>query len=109
MHLIKANVPAWRLDEVKDGLLALGVARMRVAEISGYTEGCVAEVVWRGCRMLRHLLPECELEAVVSDESVDDAVDLIIKTVRQSPRGDGFVCVTPVEKCYRIRSGYPQF
>jgi nitrogen regulatory protein PII len=108
MHLIKTNVPTWRLDEVKDGLIALGVTRMRVAEINGYTEGCEAELVWRGTRMLRHLLPECELEAVVRDESVDAAVDLIIKTVRQGPRGDGFVCVTPVEQCYRIRTGHPQ-
>jgi|KBSSwiStaDraftv2_1062776.scaffolds.fasta_scaffold778172_1 nitrogen regulatory protein P-II 1 len=109
MHLITTNVPLGRLDEVKDGLRALGVARMRIAQVNGYTEGLEMEVVWRGCRMLTHLLPEYELEAVVCSESVDDVVDLIIKIVRQGPRGDGFVCVTPVEQCYRIGTGHPQF
>ena len=109
MRLITTNVPMARLDEVKDGLRALGVARIRIAQINGYTEGLEAEFVWRGCRMRTHLFPEYELEAIVCNESVDAAVDLIIKIVRQGPRGDGFICVTPVEQCYRIGTGHPQF
>jgi nitrogen regulatory protein PII len=108
MHVITSNIPTGLLDQVKKGLLAFGVARMRAAEVHGYVEGREAEYVWRGCRIPTPLVPECELQALVCDESVDAAVDLIIKTVRQEVGGDGFVCVTPVEQCYRIRTGHPE-
>lgn len=108
MRLVKSNVCQGRIDEVKNGLLALGVQRIRVAQISGYIEGSQKEIIWRGCRSVTNLLPEFEIEALVCDEFVDQAVELIIKTIRQSPRADGFVCVTPVEQCYRIRTGNPE-
>ena len=108
MRLVKSNVSRGRLDEVKDGLLALGVQRIRVAQISGYMEGSQAEILWRGCQSVTNLLPEFELEALVCDECVDRVVELIIKTARQSPRAHGFVCVTTVEQCYRIRTGNPE-
>ena len=108
MRLVKSNVSEGRLDEVKNGLVALGVQRIRVAQIVGYVEGNQAEILWRGARSVTNLLPEFELEALVCDESVDQAVELIIKTVRESARADGFVYVTPVEQCYRIRTGNPE-
>ena len=108
MRLVKINVSQGRVDEVKDALLALGVQRIRVAQINGYVEGRQTEILWRGCRSVTHLLPEFELEALVCDEFVDQAVDLIIRTVRQSARADGFVYVTPVEQCYRIKTGNPE-
>jgi nitrogen regulatory protein PII len=108
MRLVKSNVCQGRIDEVKNGLMALGVQRIRVAQITGYVEGSQAEIIWRGCRSGTHLLPEYEIEALVCDESVDQVVELIIKTVRQSSRADGFVCVTSVEQCYRIRTGNPE-
>ena len=103
MHLIKANIPNGFVDIVKRGLLALGITRLRVAEINGYTEGRATEVVFRGQRLLVDMLSEYELEAVVCEESVDEAVNLIIRTIGRD--GDGFVCVTPIEQCYRIRTG----
>ena len=109
MDMIKANLPAGCLDDAKAGLLARGVARIRVAAIKGYVEGREEEIIWRGCHMFENLLPEYELEAVVCHASVDEVVDFIIKTVRQRRGGDGFVCVTPVAECYRISTGHPQF
>ena len=108
MRLVKSNVSEGYVDEIKNGLLALGVQRIRVAQVVGYMEGSQAEIVWRGCRSVRQLLPEFEVEALVCDEFVDQVVELMIKTVRQTPRRDGFVCVTPVEQCYRVRTGNPE-
>jgi nitrogen regulatory protein PII len=107
MHLITANVATNRVDEVRDGLLALGVPRLRFAQVSGYTEGCEAEVVWRGCRVRTPLVSECEVEALVCDESIDAVIEMIIKVVRSHARRDGFVGVTAIERCYRVGSGHP--
>jgi nitrogen regulatory protein PII len=109
MEMITVNLPASCLDDVKVGLVARGVARIRIAAIKGYVEGREEEIVWRGCHSFENLLPEYELEAVVCHTSVDEVVDFIMKTVGQRRGGDGFVCVTPVGECYRIRTGEPQF
>jgi nitrogen regulatory protein P-II 1 len=108
MHLIKANVPSARIEAVTTGLLELGVTRLRTAEIRGYVEGREIEVVWRGAHSFFKMVPEYELEALVCDECVDNAVNLIMKIVGVGSAADGFVCVTPVEECYRIRTGHPQ-
>jgi nitrogen regulatory protein PII len=44
------------------------------------------------------------VETIASDEAVDDVVGAIIRISRHM-RGDGYVTATPLEQCYRIRSG----
>ena len=46
-----------------------------------------------------------EIEVVVPDNLVDDAVAAIIQAARTGEIGDGRVFVMPVEASYRIRTG----
>ena len=46
-----------------------------------------------------------KLELVVSDGTVDAALDAIIKAARTGKIGDGKIFVTSVEKVVRIRTG----
>ncbi len=46
-----------------------------------------------------------EIEVVVPDNLVDDAVTAIITAARTGEIGDGRVFVIPVEQSYRIRTG----
>jgi nitrogen regulatory protein PII len=104
MFAIKANISVGAMDEMRDSLLALGVSRLRMAGINGYTEGQTREIVYRGVRHILQLFPEVELEAIARDEEVDQVVGTIIRVSRQR-HGDGYVIVTPVDQCYRIRTG----
>jgi len=104
MYLIKANVSEAAADEVQSALLKLGVTRMRLARVNGYTCGCKREIVYRGVRQTLSFNPEFELEAFALDEAVDDVVGAIIR-VSRGLHADGYVTATPVEQCYRIRTG----
>ena len=104
MFAIKANITVGAMDEIRESLLALGVSRLRMAGVNGYTSGHTREIVYRGVRHVLPLFPEVELEAITRDEDVDEVVGTIIRISRQM-HNDGYVIVTPVDQCYRIRTG----
>ena len=108
MYIITANISVGAIDEVRDALLELGVQRMRTAAINGYTSGQNREIIYRGVKHVLPLFPEVELEALVCDDAVDRVVAAIMKTSRHR-HGDGYVVVTPVDQCYRIRTGVREF
>jgi nitrogen regulatory protein PII len=104
MYLIKANVSEPAASEVQTELLKLGITRMRLARISGYTRGCEREIVYRGVRQLVALQPEFELETFADNEAVDGVVDAILR-ISRGFHSDGYVTATPVEQCFRIKTG----
>jgi len=108
MFAVRANISVGAMDEIRDSLLELGVTRLRMAGINGYTSGHTREIVYRGVRHVLPLFPEVELEAIAHDEEVDSVVGTIIRVSRQL-HGDGYVIVTPVDQCYRIRTGVREF
>jgi nitrogen regulatory protein P-II 1 len=46
-----------------------------------------------------------EIELVVQDSIVEDAIKAIVQAARTGEIGDGRVFVLPVEQTYRIRTG----
>ena len=50
-------------------------------------------------------LTEVQMELVVADDVVDDAVRAIIGAARTGAPGDGMVFVSKVSDSYRIRTG----
>jgi nitrogen regulatory protein PII len=61
--------------------------------------------IYRGKEYDVSLLPKMQIEVVVPDNLVDDAVAAIITAARTGEIGDGRVFVIPVEQSYRIRTG----
>ncbi len=108
MYLLKANVPRSLVHDLTQALIQLGVLRIRLAEVSGYTEGIECERVYRGRRLVLQLVQEVELEALIPDESLDLAVDTTIATIRRERSGDGFISVAALEQCYRVSTGNPE-
>jgi nitrogen regulatory protein PII len=46
-----------------------------------------------------------EIDVVVANDQVEDAIKAIIQAARTGEIGDGRVFVIPVEESYRIRTG----
>lgn len=105
MKLIKAIVRPNKVDEVKDALATLSVSGMTVTEVRGHGKQKGHTAIYRGQEYSVSLLPKMEIEIVVHDEIVDDAVKAIIHTARTGEIGDGRVFVVPVGQSYRIRTG----
>ena len=105
MKLIKAIVRPNRVDEVKEALGKLSISGMTVTEVRGHGKQKGHTAVYRGKEYNVSLLPKMEIEVVVSDSIVDEAIRAIIEAARTGEIGDGRVFVIPVEHAYRIRTG----
>jgi nitrogen regulatory protein PII len=105
MKLIKAIVRPNKVDEVKDALGKLNVSGVTVTEVRGHGKQKGHTAIYRGQEYAVSLLPKMELEVVVPDDIVDEAVKAVIQAARTGEIGDGRVFVFPVEQSYRIRTG----
>lgn len=105
MKLIKAIVRPNRVEAVRDALAGKGVPGMTVTEVRGHGRQRGHSAVYRGSEYEVSLLPKMEIEVVVPDEVVDDAIESIMDAARTGEMGDGRVFVLPVEQGRIIRTG----
>ena len=107
MKLIKAIVRPNKVDDVKDALGRVNLPGMTVTEVRGHGKQKGHTTIYRGKEYDVSLLPKMQIEVVVPDTLVDDAVAAIMAAARTGEIGDGRVFVIPVEQSYRIRTGEP--
>ena len=105
MKLIKAIVRPNKVDDVKDALAKNSISGMTVSEVRGYGRQRGHSSVYRGSEYEVSLLPKMEIEVVVPDDIVEDAIDAIMEAARTGEIGDGRVFVIPVEQGRIIRTG----
>ena len=105
MQMIKAIIGPNKLEDVKDALQKLGASGMTVTEVRGHGKQKGHTATYRGQEYKVSLLPKMEVEVVVADNLVDEAIRAIIAAARTGEIGDGRVFVTPVLGSYRIRTG----
>ena len=105
MKLITAILKPFKLDEVKEALVAAGVAGMTVSEASGFGHQRGHTEVYRGAEYTVDLVPKVRLEVLVDDKDAALVVDVIVKAASTGSIGDGKVWTTPVEQVVRVRTG----
>jgi len=105
MKLISAIIKPFKLDEVREALIEVGVNGMTSTEVKGYGRQKGHSEIYRGAEYVVSFLPKVKVEIVVPAESVDRAVEAIMRVARTGHIGDGKVFVLPVERALRIRTG----
>lgn len=105
MKLIKSIVRPHKVDEIKDALARLNISGMTVTEVRGHGKQKGHTAMYRGKEYDISLLPKMEVEVVVPDEAVDEALRAIMAAARTGEIGDGRVFVLPVEQSFVIRTG----
>ena len=105
MKLIKSIVRPNKVDDVKDALGKLNISGMTVTEVRGHGKQKGHTAIYRGQEYNVSLLPKMQIDVVVTDTIVDEAIKAIIQAARTGEIGDGRVFVLPVEQSYRIRTG----
>lgn len=105
MKLIKAVVRPNKVDEVKEALAQNSISGMTVTEVRGHGRQRGHSTVYRGSEYEVSLLPKLEIEVVVPDDLVEDAIEAIMAAARTGEIGDGRVFVIPVEQGRIIRTG----
>jgi nitrogen regulatory protein P-II 2 len=105
MKLIIAVIKPFKLDEVRDALMAIGVQGMTVTEVKGYGRQKGHTEIYRGAEYAVNFLPKMRIDVVVDDNQVDKVMEAITGAAKTGQIGDGKIFVTAVEAAVRIRTG----
>ena len=105
MKLIIAVVKPFKLDEVREALVAAGVEGLTVSEVKGYGRQKGQTEIYRGAEYQVNFVPKVKLEAVVNDAAAAGAIEAIKAAAATGKIGDGKIFVVNVEDAVRIRTG----
>jgi len=105
MKKVEAIIKPFKLDDVKDGLSALGIKGLTVTEVKGFGRQRGHREVYRGAEYQVDFVSKIKIEVIMDDEMVAEAVESIQERARTGEIGDGKVFILPVEEAIRIRTG----
>ncbi|OIO75025.1 MAG: transcriptional regulator [Zetaproteobacteria bacterium CG1_02_53_45] len=105
MKMIRAIIKPFRLDDVKDKLIEIGVTGLTVTEVRGHGRQKGHTELYRGAEYNVDFVPKTEITVVVTAEQVDTVVEAIVAAARSGKVGDGKIFITDVSKVIRIRTG----
>ncbi len=104
MKKIEAIIQPFKLEEVKDALIAIGIDGMTVTEVRGHGRQKGHKEVYRGREYQVDLLPKVKLEMVVGDARADEVIQAVAAAARTGKIGDGKIFVYTVAEAVRIRN-----
>ncbi len=105
MKRIEAFIRVNKLEEVKQALEDVGVQGMSCGQVKGYGRQLGRTDKYRGSTYAVNLLPKMQVEVIVKDEELEDALDAIVKASQTGEIGDGKIFVSEVVEAVRIRTG----
>jgi nitrogen regulatory protein P-II 1 len=105
MKMIRAIIKPFRLDDVKNALLALDVTGLTVTEVRGHGRQKGHTELYRGAEYNVDFVPKTEISMVVTADRVDAIVEAIKEAANSGKIGDGKIFVSDIERVIRIRTG----
>ena len=105
MKMIEAVIKPFKLDEVKDALVEIGVQGMTVTEVKGFGRQKGTKETYRGAEYTTDFLPKLKIELYVADNMLQKVIDTIIRSAKSGSVGDGKIFVSDISHVVRIRTG----
>ena len=105
MKLIQAIIKPFKLDEVKEALIELGIQGMTVTEVKGFGRQKGHKETYRGTEYQIEFVPKIKLDIAVADNRVNEALEAIMRAAKTGSIGDGKIFVSELESIIRIRTG----
>ncbi len=105
MKLITAVIKPFKLDDVREALSEIGVQGITVTEVKGFGRQKGHTELYRGAEYVVDFLPKVKVEAAISEDVVDQVIEVISKTANTGKIGDGKIFITELSQVIRIRTG----
>src|SRR5467141_2265610 len=105
MKMIEAIVKPFKLDDVKDALVEMGVHGMTVTEVKGFGRQKGNREVYRGAEYSTDFVPKAKIEVFAPDKLAPHVVETIARSAKTGSVGDGKIVVTDLSSVARIRTG----
>jgi nitrogen regulatory protein P-II 1 len=105
MKKIEAIIKPFKLEDVKEALVEVGIEGMTVSEVKGYGRQQGHSELYRGAEYVVEFIPKVKIEIVVStDDYVNKAIEAISTAAKTGKIGDGKIFVSDISKAIRIRT-----
>ena len=104
MIKIEAIIKPFRLAEVQEALLGLGVQGMTVCEVKGFGRQKGHVELYRGAEYQVNFVPKIMLILVVTEAQAEAVIDAIQKGANTGKIGDGKIFVSQISDVMRIRT-----
>lgn len=105
MKKIEAIIKPEKFDEVKNALDKHNIKGITITQVIGCGNQKGQKQFYRGAEVGINLLPKIKLEVVLTDESVNEIVEVITNTAKTGNIGDGKIFVYTIDNAVRIRTG----
>ena len=105
MKKIEAIIKPFKLDDVIEALLEVGVLVLSVIYVICFGIQKGHTVLYRGAEYVVDFLPKVKVEVILDDDQVDGAIQAIVDAAKTEKIGDGKIFVSSVEQTIRIRTG----
>lgn len=105
MKMVEAIIKPFKLDEVKDALVEIGVQGMTVSEVKGFGRQKGSKETYRGAEYTTDFVPKVKIEVYVGDDQVTRVVETITRAAKTGSVGDGKIFVSDLTQVVRIRTG----
>src|SRR5512145_2287804 len=105
MKMVSAIIKPFKLDEVREALSGMGVQGITVTEVKGFGRQKGHTELYRGAEYVVDFLPKVKIEAAISDDLVERAIESIEKAANTGKIGDGKIFVYDLLEVVRIRTG----
>src|SRR6266576_4691689 len=105
MKLIEALIKPFKLDEVKDALVDIGVHGMTVTEVKGFGRQKGNREVYRGAEYSTDFVPKVKIEVFVTNNQASRAIETITRSAKTGTVGDGKIFMSDLGSVVRIRTG----
>ena len=105
MKLITAVIKPYKLDEVREALSEVGVTGLTITDVKGFGRQKGHTELYRGSEYVVDFLPKTKIEIAISDNRLEETLEIIINSAKTGKVGDGKIFVTNLEQAVRIRTG----
>lgn len=105
MNIVVAIVKPFKLDDVRNALIAIGVQGMTVSEVKGYGRQKGHTEIYRGAEYEVTFLPKVRIEIAVAKDQVNQVIETVRRAANTGQIGDGKIFVLSLEEVMRIRTG----
>jgi nitrogen regulatory protein P-II 2 len=105
MKYVVAIVKPFKLDEVRDALVHIGVHGLTATESKGYGRQRGHTEIYRGAEYTVNFVPKVKIEVAVTSDQVDKVIEAISGAAKTGEIGDGKIFTFELEQAARIRTG----
>ena len=104
MKLITAIIKPFKLDALREALLAQDINGMTVTEVRGFGRQRGHTEMYRGAEYAVDFLPKIKVEILATEAQSESIIDMIIEACNTGKIGDGKIIVQNVDSVIRIRT-----